>query len=112
VLSGEGVVYLTTSGDRLTEKPTNVCSGGRLTSTKVSEDPAESRRLIEIFQLVVFVFCPFTRASSRQGHVGIQGIMPSILLVFCPFTRTSIRPVDAGIQGTFPSTHTLRSRST
>jgi hypothetical protein len=99
--------------------------------------------LYRILQFSVFIFCPCTRTSSRQGDTGIQDIVPSAItlisrstwnqrgncslilatvhsycilqfavFIFCPCTRTSSRQGDAGIQGILPSVITLFLRST
>jgi hypothetical protein len=44
-------------------------------------------RFYRILQLAVFVFCPCTRSSSRQGDAGIQEIIPSAITLFFRSTR-------------------------
>jgi hypothetical protein len=44
-------------------------------------------RLYRILQLDVFVFCPFTRTSSRPVDAGIQEILPSIITLHFRSTR-------------------------
>jgi hypothetical protein len=44
-------------------------------------------RLYRIFQLAVFVFCLFTRASTRPVDAIIQAIMPSLTALFMRSTR-------------------------
>jgi hypothetical protein len=43
--------------------------------------------LYRIRQFVIFVFCPFTLTSRRQGDAGIQGTLPSARTLFFRSTR-------------------------
>jgi hypothetical protein len=43
--------------------------------------------LYRILQLEVFVFCPWTRTSSRQGDAGIQDLVPSLITLTFRSTR-------------------------